>query len=95
MNLNDTKSRGPLTADDLRSVWPMPGVDIDAVHHTHRAPPLTSCTGPCRQGREPCPCPDACLVTDNPLGCFRGMMWGLVFTAAAVAIGAAFWWALS
>ena len=27
--------------------------------------PLPSCTGPCDQGRKPCPTPDACRITDE------------------------------
>ena len=26
---------------------------------------MRACTGPCRQGRAPCPCPDACEVPEG------------------------------
>lgn len=26
---------------------------------------MRACTGPCQQGRAPCPCPDACEVTEG------------------------------
>ena len=27
---------------------------------------MTHCTGPCDQGRKPCPCPSACGLDDPP-----------------------------
>jgi hypothetical protein len=49
--------------------------------------PLSTCTGPCQQGRLPCPCPDACTRADRDdgdadgFGFWRGLLLALAVTA--------------
>ena len=52
VNLNDTPSRGPLTADDLARY-----------RNLHRVT-LPNCAGPCDQGRKLCPVPEACEASE-------------------------------
>lgn len=47
------------------------------------------CSGPCQQGRVPCPCPQACDARDDDeehLNVFRGLLVAIGATAATAAI---------
>lgn len=50
------------------------------------------CTGPCNQGRDRCPCPQACEVDDEAHEGFGAVVWPLfllvmAFLLTAVAMG--------
>ena len=87
MNLNDTRSAGPLTADDFdaaieREIPP-------ARYSATRWPPCDitpRCSGPCEQGDKPCQTPDACY---QPEACeppaTRGGL-ALILMSAAVSL---------
>jgi hypothetical protein len=50
------------------------------------------CSGPCDQGRQPCPCPDACQRARAEDHSFtRGLLVAAVFFVAIAAFGAALW----
>jgi len=85
MNLNDTRSRGKLSEDDLRSAT-LPGVDIDAVHFKHRLRGLD------QQGRYPDAAEDIEL---DDLRCAKGCLYALVITVSAAVVAVAFWVALA
>lgn len=55
--------------------------------------PLTTCTGPCEQGRRACPCPEACTRADNDdadgFGFWRGLLVALTFTSLCAVLALA------
>ena len=60
---------------------------------------MASCTGPCRQGRQPCPCPTACEGADDAdrrddLDPARGIVISvaLVLACLLAAWALASWW---
>ena len=61
-----------------------------AVSRTYSVP---SCVIPdIHPGQERCPVEiDSFLEEENPLGCIRGVMWVMVFNAAAILLGMAIW----
>lgn len=79
VNLQNTPSSGPLTAEDLAQ-W----------RRTGSAATLTHCTGPCQQGRLRCPCPEACesmQVSEDALACATGIVRAVLWTLAIYAAG--------
>lgn len=48
---------------------------------------MTHCTGPCDQGRKPCPCPSACGLEEPPEhDMMRVILGDLVIAVALVAV---------
>ena len=51
------------------------------------------CTGPCQQGRLPCPCPAACEAQEDDEQVDLVFLWAVVAipTVTIIAIGVAIW----
>ena len=80
MNLNNTPSRGPLTASDLKPFWPprRGGLPADT---------FPGCHGPCDQGRKLCPVPEACEApTREPFDAACVIVWVMGTIGAWAAI---------
>ena len=51
---------------------------------------MTHCTGPCDQGRKPCPCPSACGLDEPPEpNHLRGVLIDVLIACAIVGVIAA------
>lgn len=63
--------------------------DLDA-HEAYKRSPFPEslnramrCNGgPCKQGRVPCPTPEACQVAEDGIGTFRGLIYALPYALA-------------
>ena len=83
INLQDTPSGGPLTAEDLER------------HRNMHRVTFPVCAGPCDQGRRLCPCPLSCQLPDDEpaddLACAAGVVRAVVWCAAIYAAGIVAW----
>ena len=67
------------------------GVALNQREGFHR---ITACSGPCRQGRENCPCPESCEVSaDDPHEGWGAWVVPALMAASLAAVGLL--WALS
>lgn len=55
-------------------------------------PHYTFCSGPCNQGRLPCPCPVACEKEDNEVGLVDVLVKFIVGVLAFIGLGAIVGW---
>lgn len=55
-------------------------------------PHYTFCSGPCNQGRKPCPCPVACEKEDNKVGLVDVLVKFIVGVLAFIGLGAIVGW---